>query len=1006
MALINITGGKYTTQTLSAVGTTSVTIGTSTFVSTDFNPTQRMVALFTSAGAFKGIAWVRRFTSTTVLELENQFVDPVTGLFATQVVGDNLMVSRNASETANTADWVVTPIPLSTTTNDALTFGTTNTNMSVCFYEENMDFNTRSHVRCVGGVVVFGKLMNYDGVSKESFVWSRECNIKPRTDYLNSGGGGGNAVQYNVFAIGTTAAHTFMFGGMVGGSYQSSNFLGSEGLTGLANGSFGFYGTRMNYGCASPSNGSPWPANPTRHLLYKTIHEARYTNANLIMWGDGAAFPAFVSFPQYGTGSPLGVFRASSAVTFGSSTNNRTIVNDLGTGALVDDANANGVYTFKNVISPAINIVRFAGGTCPITFQFEDDYTNLQNRTTLVVQRGDGVIATSTVNTASSTFTATVTQATYSGTANGNAIITAFYTTFYYTVKCYGYSVVNGTHSTYTYSLGTAGNGTNLKLGGLINQLVDSNVTLSETAALALSSKFSINSGTKVITVSANATYDELYDYVVAWNCSSAANAVLPNLSQYVLSANGSTLTAFEGWGLIVNTGVTLSSGTKFDKIVFTTILIINSATMPYLFNVGGVLQATGVLVPSTVLGVQDTYTGSGAITGIYQDSTGTSTVLQISGFDAGSSVYVEDNSAVQKFYSASASGTVTVYIPPTGTGSWYYAVEKYGNQRQSDFFTFSGGLKAIVVKAIPDTGITQATQATVAAYTALETPDKIYDYVAYLRLSVPHISYGQITFKNGTSLDLADSSILVNQSATAVASFNYTTKLLTIKSTSLSTGVTYDKIITTPPEIITANTNEVISVNIEDANGDSSVTIQGGSGNFTLWKITNATDEDDYATGVNLGTVANITYRFLSAPGYKIVIRDNTTGFRQVVPMDKDNYTRGLFFGDQVQLAQSQEVTQINTKVDTVLVDLTGIKGTGFTKDTHSLINIKQAVDDVPTTEETWSNPTRTLTVSSGGATLEEIEASTILAKQAALEVINTGVKKASKFIPHNTNI
>jgi hypothetical protein len=32
---------------------------------------------------------------------------------------------------------------------------------------------------------------------------------------------------------------------------------------------------------------------------------------------------------------------------------------------------------------------------------------------------------------------------------------------------------------------------------------------------------------------------------------------------------------------------------------------------------------------------------------------------------------------------------------------------------------------------------------------------------------------------------------------------------------------------------------------------------------------------------------------------------------------MDKGIYIRGLFFGSQVQLAQSAEVTQINTKVD-----------------------------------------------------------------------------------------
>jgi hypothetical protein len=361
----------------------------------------------------------------------------------------------------------------------------------------------------------------------------------------------------------------------------------------------------------------------------------------------------------------------------------------------------------------------------------------------------------------------------------------------------------------------------------------------------------------------------------------------------------------------VVNTGVTLSGGVKFGECYFDTI----------------------------------TLNGTGQITGIYQDSTGTSTVLEISGFDAGSAVYVEDNNEVQKFYSASASGTVTIYIPPTGTGSWYYAVEKYGIQRQSDFFTFSGGLKQIVVKAIPDTGLTVLNSATVGAYTELENPDKVYDYVAFLRLSVPHISYGQIVFKDGAALDLQDSDMIVNQSALSVASFNYDDKILTVKSSSMVSGVSYNLIKTTPPKTIEAATTEVISVNIEDANGDSSVNIQGGSGNFTLWKITNATDEDDYETGVNLGSIENETYRFLSEPGFKIVIRDNTTGFRQVVPMDKGVYTRGLFFGDQVQLAQSQEVSQINTKVDILANDVNGIKGTGFTVDVDSLKNISNKV-------------------------------------------------------------
>lgn len=439
----------------------------------------------------------------------------------------------------------------------------------------------------------------------------------------------------------------------------------------------------------------------------------------------------------------------------------------------------------------------------------------------------------------------------------------------------------------------------------------DTDVTLSRTSALALiGTKFTFNTTTKKIVVIANATYDDLYDANKAYKCSTTqAQIEAPLIGQTIVTTNGTDLQAYTGWTLEVATGIILSSGTKFNKVIFDTV----------------------------------TLTGTGEIQGVYQNSVGTSTTLQITGFDANSAVYIEDNTAVQKYYSASATGTVTLYIPPTATGTWYYAVEKYGNQRQSDFFTFSGGLKTIVVKALTDTGITVTNQTTVGAYTSLGTPDKVYDYVAYLRLSTPHISYGQIVFKNGTSLDLQDASMLINQSFSSVASFNFTTKLLTIKSTSYAIGSTFEKTITTPPETIEADTTEVITCPIEDANGDSSLTIQGGSGNFTLWKITNATAEDDYATGTNLGTVGNVTFRFLQASGYKIVVRDNTTSFRQVVPMDKGIYTTGLFFGDQVQLAQSAEVTLINNKVDVIALDL---------------------------------------------------------------NIVNNGVQKASKFIPHNQNL
>ena len=508
---------------------------------------------------------------------------------------------------------------------------------------------------------------------------------------------------------------------------------------------------------------------------------------------------------------------------------------------------------------------------------------------------------------------------------------------------------------------------------------------ITESTASAITN-VNISWGNKVVTVTANGTYDQI-NARIAWELAQTANSAQTDPR----TINGKNLNLASGWSVIVMPGVTLTGGTNITYIYSDTFRALTLADAPYLFNSGGVLQSDGLLLSTTVLGVLDTYTGTGSITAIYQDNTGTSTNLQISGFDSGSAVYVEDNNFVKKFYSANASGEVIVYIPPTATGSWYYAVEKYGNQRQSDFFTFSGGQKAIVVKAIPDTGLTVLNSATVGAYTSLENPDKIYDYVAFLRLSEPHISYGQIVFKDGKSLDLQNASMLVNQSASAVASFNYDTKLLTIKSLVLNTGVTFDKIIAIPPATITANTNEQINVLIEDANGDSSLTLLGGDNlGYKLWKVPSSSPVDvDPTTGVLLTTLANNTsaFRFIGISGFDIIGIDLSSGVKRRTSMLKGVYNQSFYVGDQIQLStDAPQLIENNQKLDELILKV----------DT----NLDVAVSTRATDEQVWDYTTRTLTsAGAAGATLAEIEASTILAKEATSQSIKTKVDSLNNY-------
>lgn len=1454
MATFNTTGGKYAIQTLSAVGTTNVTIATATFVSGDFGTTQRIVALYDSSNVFKGIAWVRRFVSTTVLELENQFVDPVTGLFATQTTTDKILVSKVPSEVV-VAGITYDAVTRSSSLTSGWEIGTFSSQTSACIYAENTKFAMTDGIMINGGVVVFGKLLSYDGVSKESFVWNRECSLEPLSTFAGAGAGSFN---YSVLRPNTAGANFFMFGGNVGGSYQSSNFMGIVG-GGTGGRSFAFFGTRQNYGCTSPSNGTTWGVNAARHLLYKCSFEATYTNANLIMWGDGTWEGGSISFPQYVSG-PLGAFRANGTSAYAAPSGVRALVSDLGQGALIDGISSS-TYNFTNLITPAVNSLRTGSSgasTINANFYYQDDYTNLKANTTIVVRRTvDSVVATSVVNTALTSFTARVLQSAYTATTVGNMTQTSNYTSFDYAIKCYGYNAVSGNHSVVNYSLGTGGTGKNLTLGGLQNQSVDNYVTLTLANALALSSKIALNDTTYNATISGASTYDELYDYGIAWNCSSVARAQLPNLSTYIYSASGTTLTPvaeiystaalsqgtklkdltgnkkFEINGAsasasfnrgtitwnpstylaqwFVQAGATLSftnntlftvnaqaalgydtktmfgvnstlnltdstmvfnaptGATSYGGSVFSAFQANGTATMnisngvwtfngptagsTYVvhtywsaasnidnFTINGTaasavalemgatnqklsnlnfagqfngsangtnkqfyvhidsLNYTGTTSPlntstarlvkwvwldpkrsdnalfrwavgtqgatgangqfgvvyfrpniiidkagyapkmrlkasnlssryatktfnTTELSTVDlsnfytdsgfavgdgalpfvdsldskivintidwtidvrqagwadqtvtftaatakkgtlTTTFSGAIDANYvnattgladsalitvntttktiapvsgnlswspqrlynalknwwatyasdtdfliatgggyldlgdyntsstlkfeggeltdalygvrttglinapindisvTDANGTSTIWEF-GNDTepvvdGTSIALYDTSGNTVYYQAvTTDGVYKKYISSGTTGTYHYAIERYGYKREEGTFPANaGGRLFYVPNYSEDIGVTD-TKTNVAAYTTLSTTSQIYDATAYFRLSETGIKLGQLVARDGLYLDFGTYNVKIKDDATAIVAV--ASGIITYKSIVVNETTKYTAMKATPPATITPTDTEIINVLIEDANGDSKLSILGGDNlGYELWKVTTATATDDYATGTLLTTLPDNTqaFRFIGISGYDIVGRDISSGVRRRSSMLKGSYEQAFYVGNQIQLAtDAPQLQENNDKLSEVILKL----------DTKLDVAISTRLADADyidpaTPQQVWEYTTRTLTSgSAGGATLAEIEASTVLAKEATsqsikttvealentdltgiatttdvtnaqtaiedkidaipatdltgitddLTIINEGVKKASLFIPHTTNL
>jgi hypothetical protein len=172
----------------------------------------------------------------------------------------------------------------------------------------------------------------------------------------------------------------------------------------------------------------------------------------------------------------------------------------------------------------------------------------------------------------------------------------------------------------------------------------------------------------------------------------------------------------------------------------------------------------------------------------------------------------------------------------------------------------------------------------------------------------------------------------------------------------------------------VEADTNEVITIAVEDAAGDSSVDILGGDGEFELWKVTTATPTNDYETGTLLATVGNGRYRFIGVAGFDIVGVDTNSNIRRRSSMAKGIYQQAFYVGEQIQLAQAPQVIENGIKLDILQVEIAAIKGAGFQSASNSLVKITEAVSATAT------------------ANAEILD---------GLEIVNQNVQDASLLIP-----
>lgn len=653
---ITITGAKYASASVSAVGTTTVTVTTTPFLVADFT-TQRLVGLWNSAGTtFKGMAWVRRRVSSSQLELVTPFFDPATGATVTQVVGDTVLVSKNFAESVTTG-LTVSGTTVNITDGTSITLGTAGSSNSTCFYDEGKYISTNTPMFFAGGLTVFGRLDNYT-----DNIVSSPCNW-----YLTASN------QVGAIRTSDLAANACIYGGNIDGDRTKTFYIGGN-INNLGGGTGGytliFNSVQNNFDFTSPSAGGSWGVNAARQQLVNCFSQSTATNAILVRWGDGVITGGSYRFPNY-TSSTISVFGSDLAGTYNLATpaGKRAVVLDMGNSRALVRANTAVavIMNFTNLITTDYrSVTGTAGGLTANpngtnTFYYNDTYTNLQTGSAVVFLNNSGALVSSSLST-SDTYSPSLLRKTCVG-----ATVTDNATSWTYGFKKYGYLPIGGTITPTTYSLGSAGDADNVAFGGAVIQNVDQGVTLSRAGVAALTTI---------------ATANDLYDVTVNWGVSTTGRVTYPSLTAYpaiitgttidygskTLTLNSAATNAFSinsGTNTVTAKSTTLAGTGKFTTVKATTINILAGSTVTVGLN--GAVTNAGVISGAVTGNVTNTGTlGSGTnITGnVSQDTPTNMTGVTISGtltFNTNTATTITLTNCIIGTIANSGTGAITI---------------------------------------------------------------------------------------------------------------------------------------------------------------------------------------------------------------------------------------------------------------------------------------------------------------------------------------------------------
>ena len=325
---------------------------------------------------------------------------------------------------------------------------------------------------------------------------------------------------------------------------------------------------------------------------------------------------------------------------------------------------------------------------------------------------------------------------------------------------------------------------------------------------------------------------DELYDAANYWSIINPASSSYIDLytvngtvldfgsKNIVINNTGTALSYISATNTIVLDAPSLSAGNNFNTLKTTGTVTLSTGLISNIDINANIVQndptnLTGIFMLSasntltyntntpieieytncTMVGVQNS--GTAIITIKRTNSTVTENDAEIFTYAPtlinltlqGGYIALYNESSIRQYYQ-NIDGTLV--LPSNATGNWSYRISKYGYHLVYNNFTVNpnvGGTVDINPNYISDTYITENDVSTVSAYTNLNTPDKIHDYLSYYQTTSDGIDYGDLETESFGVINF-NTPLTIDSGATKI--LDYSGGVLTLKASSITGDIIF----------------------------------------------------------------------------------------------------------------------------------------------------------------------------------------------------------------------